>query len=493
MPSKASQCFFSYIFGEKGKSQAVDDSVAEKAVRDPHAKGAYARHRANYDAEVSKSAPWTTKEFWADGFEKYTGVSPHDVAAFVRNPDAILGENVVSRIEGLYLDHLKRYGKDNAAAWRQAYKPQIQQLKNEVLNNLPPLYQDYAAKYFDFHERGGQLYARTESSNPFSKLVRNAVGNLVTWNPVISMMNVFEYTPKALAYAIEVAGPVNGPVAVMKAMSSYFAKTGGNFTKRLAEYEQLGIYGLDAPKLDILSATENPLRGLSAELAQVLGRNATEGVERVAFVNRYGNEMQALWTRSGADTITLMRFAISANKFYLNLIGKAAQGNVNAAVALAAFTGMTAIQTGGTSAIPAPIAFMLKQSNPEMLQAIKDFDQESKLNIASQLGMDIADKQQPLGGFALGVGFPIFTQDLYGGLKSVGKAAGDVREGDYGLATARLVDGLLGVGQVGRIPGINITTKRFTHAIVEQLQAEQELNLEGLTQEAKQQLGIIPK
>lgn len=383
------------------------------------------------------------------------------------------------------------------AVWEEFSKPKIDQIEALLRDTSDPIYGSYLADYFKFQSAGGQLYANKGGSSVLNVLVRNAVGNLVSWNPMIATMNVFEYVPKATSYAL-----MNGqsPAVVIKAMSNLMKKSNGNPFSHVAEWHDRGIYGTIQPgsKFNYLEKSEALLRNLSASLGEVMGQAPELAVEKVAFANRFGNEMQPYWTSAGAESVALMRFAFASNKMYLNFFGQMAlglhQGDMGkagkAAAALAAFSVATAIQTGGISALPAPVAYVLKQTDPDMYDSIKELDQEAPyLNLAKNLGLDIAEKTQPLGGFAVGVGYSVAQQDVQGGLQSLGKIPMDLKEGEFGLAGARMVLGMLGVGQVGRIPGVNHTTKRISSAIVNRLQEDSELNME-LMPDIKESLGF---
>jgi hypothetical protein len=381
--------------------------------------------------------------------------------------------------------------------WDATAAPQIEQIKLAAAGNTDPVLGDYLDKYFAFQSQGGQLYANKGGHSVLNVLVRNAVGNLTAWNPMIATMNVFEYVPKATSYAL-----MNGqsPTVVLKALSNLMTKTGGKPFARVADWEARGIYGTGAPAgpLNYLEQSEGLLRNLSASLGEVMGQAPELAVEKVAFVNRFGNEMQPYWSSAGAESVSLMRFAFASNKMYLNFFGQMAMGIKNgdmaqagkAAAALAMFSIATSIQTGGISAIPAPVAFILKETDPELYETIKEIDQENPaLNIAKHVGLNISEKMQPAGGFAVGVGYSVAQNDVVGGLKSAGMVLGDLKEGELGLAGARLVDASLGVGQVARIPGVNLSTKRLSKALVKQLEEDAEINADYLFR-AKEAMGF---
>lgn len=496
MTSKLAQCFLAWSKGKQRYEGPVSDEAIDKVIGAADSKAKFARESHAYDRDLSLETPLHLNEAGLDWFSKYTGVDVRQLGAYFRDPAALLGDDVVQSVHEIYLAH--RASGGDRTAWTTSAKPMIQQIRARVEASLQPNRLDYAKRYFDHHEAGGSMYPPPAEFDPLMTPIRNAVGNLVSFSPLITIQNGFEFLPKAMSHA-SMSG--QSPTAVFKAFGSLMQKTGGKPFSKLADWDARGIYGtMPEPKpWDYLGKSETLLRNLSASLGEVLGQAPELAVEKVAFVPRMGNEMQAYWTTTGRNSVTLMRYSIAATKMYMNMGAQLALGVRNgdmaqagrAATALAAFSVMAAIQTGGESAIPAPVGFILKKADPDTYEMIREMDEQMPgLKLSKYLGLDIAEKSQPLMGAAFGLGYTIASQDIKGGLTSLGKVPMDLSEGELGLAGARLVESVMGVGQLARIPGVNLTTKRMASAVVKQLEEEGEINADML-QRTGDSLGLI--
>jgi hypothetical protein len=488
MNDKLAQCFLAWAKGKQRYEGVVNDQAVDKVIGAVDSKAKFARESHYYDRDISMAAPFSPAEEAQGLFSQYTGIDARQLGAYFRDPSALLGEPVVEKINALYRQHLADPTR-SPESWKDAFRPQIKALRKQVEAGLPPQMRDYAAKYFDHHEVGGEFYPPGADFDPLMTPVRNVVGNLVSWSPIITVQNGFEFLPKAMAHA-GMSGA--SPLAVFKAMGNLMSKSGGNPFQMLPEWQARGIYGLNrgTPKpWNYLQQSENLLRNLSASLGEVLGQAPEYAVEKVAFVPRLGNSAQVYWTNSGRNSVTLMRYSISAAKMYSGMLGAAANGirtgnlqqAANAAGAFAAFSAMTALQTGGASAIPAPVAFLWQKADPDSYEALKEFDKEfPALNMAKYLGMDLVDKTQPLAMPVLGLGYSLVNQDINSAATSAAQVPMDLKEGEFGVAGARLVDSIMGVGQLARIPGINLSTKRLSRALVKQLEEDSEINMDYL-------------
>ena len=496
MTNKLAQCFLGYAKGQQRYEGQVNDAAVDKAITGADGKAKFARESHYYDRDISQNAPYSQREQAEALFKKYTGVDYNRLGAFFRDPAALLGEDVVNRVHEIYLQH-HTLEKPTIEAWIAEGQPEIQKLRAQVEAGLPANLKDYAAKYFNHHEDGGAMYPPGGDDGLLMLPVKNALHNLVNMSPTITIQNGLEFLPKALAHSSMSGG---SPASILQAMSNLMRKTGGNPFAKLAEWDARGIYGnVPAPKpWNYLQHSENLLRNLSASLGEVLGQPPELAVEKVAFVPRMGNEPQVYWTSSDRNAVTLMRYSIAATKMYMNMLGQVGLGIKNgdfaqagkAAGAFAMFSAMNAIQTGSVSALPAPVAFVLKHADPDTYEALKELDKENPaLNLAKHLGMDIAEKSQPLGGFAIGLGQALVSGDIKNSLSSIGKIPMDLKAGEGGLATARLVDAVMGVGQLVRVPGVNLSTKRLSAAMVKQLDQDSEINLDYL-QRAGEGLGL---
>lgn len=495
--SAAAQCYTAANMAEEMFRGNVDEKAVDNVIKNPQSKARFARGAATYDEAVSKIRQFGNSyrdeafSFWKD----FTGTDPTRLGASLRDPESILGPEAVRAVEALYLDHVSRYGRDAKQVWNQLYKPQVQRLKAAYLNGVPPQLKHYATQYFDAHLAGADLYGNLGKSNPMSTLAKNAVGNLVAWNPLIATLNAFEFLPKAAAFAEIVAGP-GGSAYVMKAMRRYAQKTGLNFAKRVDDYDRLGIYG-ENKGFQLLELTENPLRGMGYELGEVLREagfdtNGRIALEKVAFVPRFGNRANIYSTLAGADSVALMRFTIGAWKMYGGMVQQALQGNPGAITGLLLFSAITAVQSGGSSAIPSPIALLMDKIDPSMREEFDQWTEDSLgFNLAKKMGIDIGDKAAPLPSFAPGVAYSILTQDVAGGAKNIATGIGEAVQGEPALGAAKTIEGLMGVAQIKNFPGINLTTKRMATAVANQLEASGQLNPKDLSLEFLQQNKLI--
>jgi hypothetical protein len=474
MVSKAAQCILGFFKARQAEYGYVDDKVINDTVSNPQSKAKYANE---YMKVSEKKGQGFFRPEHLQKLEEW-GLNFKNDWLYFRSPNAVLGDELTNAVESVYQQHIAAHGTNAKKAWDLESKAVI----NQMRETLMPKYkeaglEDFATRYFDHYANGGKLYNRTGFSNPISNRARNVVGNLVTWNPGIAALNFLEVGPKSLAYAIEYG---NGPQDVFRALTQLAQETGNNPFKKIARFEKMGLYGVEEAtsklsKLNPVDASETMLRNISALMGEISGRGATDGLEKIGFIAKYGNDIQAAWTLEGADTISLMRFTIAASKMYIDLARRAVK-DPKAAMALAAFTAMNAVQTGGVSAVPAPFAMVWKGVDPDSYEALQELDEEVPvLNLSKHLGMDFSDKVQPLGGAALGVGFSILTSDLSSGVKNIGKVPGDLADGEVGLATARFLEGLMGVGQVAKIPGVNLTTQRFIRSVVDTMEKDGDL------------------
>lgn len=497
----------------------VDEVALNEKLKDVHAKARYAAGGQKYDAKLAAEAilqldPKSNKAKVYSFFQRI-GVPVKDMYTYTMNPEEVLGVKTVKAVEALFQKHLaSNEGKFNKRDWAKNYRPKILELRPDKLSeklgnvkvlkgmlkehldsnagkkagafdggqwasnygkqatklkeslkgDINPLYLDYADKYFKKMAAGGQ-FSHSGKMNPVATLGRNAVSNLVTQNPLITTMNVFEFMPKALAYSIE-----NGnPAAVFSALSTYLAKTNGQFWKRIPELAAKGVYGeakahTGIKGLNLLDVTENPLRGLSYYLGEAIAPGkGSEALEKVAFVNRFGNEPMVFLDASGADTLALMRYSLSATKMYMGLIGRVIKRDANAALALGAFTAMTALQTGTSSAIPQPVDFLMDKAMPEEYHKfLAELDAATPLNIAQKtLGTDFAKQVRPIGGFAFSAGGQLATSDLKAAGAGLGRAAEGLGEENYAKSATGILQFLFASGQLAKIPGVNITSKRI--------------------------------
>lgn len=454
-----------------------DESELGKKLKDIHSKAVYGRANARYYENAAEEALKTNppQGFTAQAldFMDRLGIPAKEIVGFTATPEYFLGKQAVDAVNKVQMDYLTKYGKGNRAVWDRVYKPQIQALRKQFQGTENPMFADIADKYWGKHENGGQIEGLKAPKNPFSRVARQAVGNLVQWNPMITALNVFEFTPKALAYAME----QGRPDAVLKGMAAYFQKTGGKFWDKIPELDQLGVYGVQEQGMSLLDLTENPLRGLAYYVGEAMAPGqGLEALEKIAFVSRLGNEPMIFLDHAGTDTLALMRYSLSATKMYLHMLDGVRQAKPEAFAALAAFSAMNAIQTGGASAIPAPAYAVLPE---ELKQSIAEFDDATGLNLAKHtFGTSFTEQVQPLAAPVLGAGLSIASQDIKGTGSALVRAAESAEEGNYTETAARILQATFALGQLGTIPGVNLTSKR----VVDQLAkvAADEITLDEL-------------
>lgn len=486
------QCALGLVMNyAKHTGSVVDEAALDQMIKDPHSKAVTANGSNNYLESVNRRAIETMDKesftYKALRIMDDIGVPAHQMYTWFADPESILGKKVVDNIQRLYQHHLKNYGRDAEEVWRSQYAPQVKKIEKALEGQIDPMFNDYAAKYFKQHASGGQIYGLKAPSNPIVKLVNNAVSNLVAWNPMITTMNAFEFMPKAMAHILEEGGD---PALLARAISRYAEETGGKFWTKIKRLEDAGVYGVKdhsyssrfgrvgkfLAEKDLIGITENPLRGLSYILGEEmqkagLNSSATKALEKVAFINRFGNEPMVFLDSGAKEVLTLMRYSISATKMYMNMLNGARQGNPKAIAALTAFSALTALQTGASSAVPMPIDFL---GDKVVGDDYKDLKQTIDKYSISQglLNTDLNQVTRPVGGLAISIGGTLVNQNLKAAASNAGKSIEAAREGDLLLAGNRFLEAYLSAGQLARIPGVNLASKKFVGAISDVLEGD---------------------
>jgi hypothetical protein len=498
---------FAGVFSAKSKyngAQHVDESV-EATTKTAHGHEVYAKHGAEYDQEAFNFARAKENIGKAKGlgkvsaaFEEATGVKWQHVATFFDSPASYLGEKFTNPILNKLEQLPQQYPEMTRAVYNREIKPLLASARAEV-TNLDPMLQNKAYDWLNHIEKGGPYFSKG-TPNPITKLAGNAVGNLITNNPAIALYNVFEFLPKAMAYSIQQVGPENTGNVLIKGISDYVKASGGikSFWKRIPDLDAKGVYGSKETGAvaqwlekktgvsNILDLTENPLRGLSYYLGEAIQPSTgTKALEDIAFVYRPGNEPQMHWNLEGKATVSLMRFSVKTMQMYGGLVKSAViDKNPRAAAALAAFHIMTAVQTGASSTIPAPVWAALPEDTKEQISQIEGLD--------SLIGLKLDDAQRPIGGLAFGLGYNIATSDL-AALSKIPKAIKmGVEDGEWGNAAYEGSLGLLMAAQLGRIPGLNLSTVRLYKAAAKGW-ADNEFNAGYISQEYLEALKLAAK
>lgn len=505
MPDAETQCNIGRFFAfAKRLGFSFEDTALNKKLRTPHAKAVYANSQARYFADVGDVARLgldaNNPAAKAMNLFENMGIPVRDLYAFTAAPEAVLGKDVVDQVNAVYTDFIAakaKFGKNQALTpssdlrnlWLREYAPRMRKIWGDtflgsIREESIDFKRAYIERYFNQHIQGGQFF-NFKKVGPITRLARNAVGNLVAWNPMITLLNVFEFTPKALSYAIQQRGPVEGTAAVLKAMSTYFGKTGGAFWKKIPELEQLGIYGAENAdglfKGTLLDITENPLRGLSYYVGEALQTGTgRQSLESIAFVNRLGNEPLIFLDHQGKDSLALMRFSIHGMKFYLGMLNQMRKGNKNAWMAFGAFSLMTALQTGSSSAVPSLVDIGLDKFAPdEYRQFMRDVDAQTPFNLVGKtLGTDLSEQTRPLAFPAVGAGFSIVNQDVRGTGSALARASEALGQGELEVAGTELLRSFFAIGQLGKIGPVNLTTKRMVDAVSKQVSGDTDSFLE---------------
>lgn len=459
----------------KGAGAHVPDDAA--MVGPNEAKVQYARITGNQEKLTITEALNESNDLGSQLVRKFQAeTSAPDSLFWVRDPGVVLGEDFVAPLTEALIEHRAQFGgrfsDESFNAYKQEILPLVEDMRLEA-DNLPLSKKYFADDWLDYYEKGGEFYHSKQPKSLIGHLAQNAIRNLVQWNPTITMLNAFEFLPKAI--------PQYGVKNTIEGMRLFMDATGGKFWQRIPELDSLGVYGTHTSehnfsRLDLLQLTENPLRGLSyftGEAARPGG--GFEALQRIAFVYQPGHVPKILWNTESAQTIALMRYSLEATKLYsqwlTNVVEGVRTGNTqlaaNGATALAAFSLIQAIQTGIPSTIPEPIWNILPQ---ETRDDIEQFDRESPFNLMTKVtGLDVSEKTRPLPNLGFGIGFQLVEGSVgrFGsGLRKGSEAA---FEGDTLKAGVEFTKGLLGLGLIGpvgnvagvRMPGMNMTARKF--------------------------------
>lgn len=451
----------------KDEGAIVDEVALDKHLKAPISKVKYGVENHAHHARLADEARPKLDTYAQKGLnllESYE-LPIRGIAETFTGSKSVLDESIAKRVNDLYMDHISRHGSEAGNIWQAEYAPQIRALRDEVMPNYHGTRKaDYADKFFDLHERGGRLYNNPKKGH-IQKAIGNVVGNLVMQNPAIMAGNMFEATPKMLAYATE----AGNPGAVFKAIGKYMSETGGQFWKRIPELEAKGVYGFKQPGgFSIIDITENPFRGMTYYLGEMLSPGGgLKAIEDIAFDYRLGYEPMFMLDHNERSTVTLMRFTVGTTQFLGHLYHQTLKGNPKAALALGAFMAMQTAQTGSVSALPVPVTALGDSlTEGEFTEGLRGFDEMSGANLTQRfLGTDLSELTQPIGGIAFQVGGSVATSDIKAGMKGLSRSAGSAAEGDVGLAAAYALEAALKLGQFGKFPGVNNATARFGGAI----------------------------
>lgn len=497
MNEHEARCFLGTILGLDKGTKHIDDAAVEQALKDdPHALAQYAESSTKANSAVAQAAlanPNSMQGKVAQAFEQATGIGAAEPLRFTARMDEVFGEQRVAPVIKLLEDFQAANPLPHSAgisdaqletmrtAQRSLYnKTVVPQLAKMVdPSGLPLELQGSWVDYINSEIKGVSVFGVGTSKNPFVKAIKNTLGNLVSNNPTIALYNLYEIAPKMQVYAIQNGG-AGAQKAVATAMANFAKKSGGKAWARVPEYEAAGIYGNKqatgiAGKVEkaigvsnLVDTTENPLRGLMYELGEAIepgsGRRA---VEQMAYAYRPGNMPFMLRSKEGELTVHLMRYGIETMKFYGKLWKNAVAGpdlktKVNSAAALITMHGLLAVQGGVKGSVPLPLWEALPEDVRDDLEALDD--EVPFLNLSKKvMGIDASKAMQPLGGIAFGVGGSIMTTNLGTGIRDVVQSPSTALE-DPTNGAMQLLQGALEVGQITKIPGVNLTTTRLLKA-----------------------------
>lgn len=430
-------------------------------------KASFARNSNKYDTALAEDTafhhPNHIDSIASGALQKLFGGKLGSWLTLPKDPGVILSEEFIQPLTDALQAHIESGG--TAGTFRSEVVPVVRMLKNEIQNHFTDHGQiNFANRYLSAWENGGSLYKSDKAGGildiaayPANTIAKNLVSN----NPFITVANVFEFMPKALG--------VYGPISTARGMLDYV--TAGGLKGRIPELEARGVYGTTSGGMhkgfDLINLTETPLRGLAYNVAKAAGKDGLEGVEKIAFKYRPGREPLILLDHGSAMTVTLMRFSIESAKmygqWYKDIATGLAKGDVgqagSAALGLALFHYMTALQTGAASSVPAPLWGLM---NDEQKQAVQDLDDAMGLNLLKRTtGVEFQpSRMQPAGGVTLGLGFDLANTAITQGYKKAKEGSSALQEGDYTVAGVDFAKALLSTGQAF-IPGVNTSVKKI--------------------------------
>jgi hypothetical protein len=440
-----------------------------------------------------------------EGFQEFTNIPARDILLFTMKPQEIMGVDVTDAVREVYRSFKASTKNPNMAQWRKKTTKVWDSMEKLVLENSEDFKKHYIKKYFKELKEGSVEFGSETNESPFTKVVRNVVGNFVGNNPLITAYNLVEISPKGLMYALGNGGDVG---TFIRALKQTYQQSGGQVWRRIPEFEQLGVYGkrdfaennkltktlklegvVDAVKGiqektgvdNILDPTENFMRSIYYNMGRELygAGNAFKALEDLSFVYEFGNIPEMLWRTSDKNALALMRFSVGM----LSLFGKMSYGLLNAVKnkdlasaskygqAFLAFGVVQAIQTGVSSVIPWPVAVLPDEVREKIGlsdEQLSSYDEGLPLNLVNKLtGARFEEGVRPFGLPALGVGLALAQQDVNAFKRNFNLAVESASEGELlqgAMATATAGAYFF---QLGRIPGLNFTTARLMQTATE--------------------------
>lgn len=348
-----------------------------------------------------------------------------DVFRSLRNPSGLFGEERIKPV----IDFITRHHEEHAgnlAEGRQDYFDEIGYILDEIdTSDMSPSLQEGWNEYRRFYENGGELYGEHEYS-PIGKAFSNLTHNVIKSSPTVVLGNVLEGAVKL---------PTLYPKTFMPAIGEALKAGDGNIFKKIPELARKGIYDMNevGDKLGvwdgIIGLTDIPLKNIAYFAGKLADGDGWKGVQRVAFVNRFGDMPSVYYSGGGRAAVKFLSYTINSYKMYASLWGALKQGNPAPLLTYHALAGLF----GGGLAAGLPMGFeeIIKAAAPDT----EEWFEENKGPLAKVI--------QPGNITRLGVGYDIASKQLQGFGRNVESGMEAMREGEFGNAGLETADALL--------------------------------------------------
>jgi len=387
----------------------------------------------------------TFDNFLDDHIVPITEHSPLNIRGVLTHglkPTDYLPESVTTPILD-YVDSFAYANMSRLGSAKGEYRNGLRKvIKGIDLESLPASLQGEAKHWFRDLEEGYPFYGK--QGNILTWVISNVTANNVDFSGNILAGNPFELIVKLpTVYGVRGAGK-----AVVKALE----ETDGNLWAKIPELEAKGYYGFpDQPtnnpvikasqaynKLadSVMAITDRPLKNIA------WAAKGTEGIEKIAFKNRLGNDSRITRNPLGRGILTFTNYTLGT----YHLLGSMIVGLTNpqtasnAARGLATWAGLTMALGGQAAVIPEPLAFILKKSDP----GYSDWEEQNLTPIGKLV--------RPGGITALGISSQMVTRAFQRFGSSVGKAAEKFSYQDYAGMGMDLADAGLSLSTTIRNP-----------------------------------------
>jgi len=482
-------CIVATMAGNFVADGVIPTSAQEKIINsDPHSATKYAKGLNQVDSIVEQEFQNSQT---AQALRTIGDTTNSNVSRFWRvlhRPSDVLNPNIIHEVEALFSKFTEIYPKGNYADWKRDFAPLVDKVidkYSDIINADPKLthmYNDYLDK---FVRVGGNKFSQYQYpsavARAVNKLSEGPLSALISNNPFIAYMNLFEVAPKSMAWASMNLGNdlAASTSAMFRAMVKVAKESKGNPTQRIKELDDIGLYGSfdtsSNPLLrkmqestgitDLIDVTENPFRSFLYYLGEdILGPGGgMKAVSDNAFIYAPHDVPFYLQGATNKGLFGLSRFTIGSTLAMESFIKHAYKGvkagDLSAALPVVAFAAMQALQTGTTSVVPAYFWPALPQ---DVKDQMKELDANTPFNMVGKLtGQDYSEYTR-LGAIALGLPTQIVEGTLktgVSGLKNVasGIASANPEQIIAGAALTTSAAASLGVG------GVNIAKWNIPH------------------------------